>query len=126
MFSILDDDSDSEVAAAIEQNNIDLFLFAAAMGRKTILREEDFTVVIGKPWWPNYLVEPRFRDETLVSRIHRIREEIEQRKLPAAPEVWSESKAEESESASVEQRIRGDGPQSSGDGDAVGCNKNRA
>ncbi len=82
MCSMLDDLSDSRVTAAIEQNNIDLFLFAAAMGRKTILREEDFTGVIGKPWWPNYLVEPRFRDETLESRIHRIREEIEQRKLP--------------------------------------------
>ena len=82
MCSILGDYSDSRVAAAIEQNNIDLFLFAAAMGRKTILREEDFTVVIGKPWWPNYIVEPRFRDETLERRIHRIREEIEQRKLP--------------------------------------------
>ena len=82
MCSMLDDLSDSRVTAAIEQNNIDLFLFAAAGGRKTILREEDFTVVIGKPWWPNYLVDPRFRDETLESRIHRIREEIEQRKLP--------------------------------------------
>ena len=82
MSSILKNYSDSQVTAAIEQNNIDLFLVAAAMGRKTILREEDFTGVIGKPWWPNYLVEPRFRDETLERRIHRIREEIEQRKLP--------------------------------------------
>ena len=82
MSAILDDLSDSRVTAAIEQNNIDLFLFAAAVGRKTILREEDFTGVIGKPWWPNYLVEPRFREETLEGRIHEIREGIEQRKLP--------------------------------------------
>ena len=41
MCSKLDDLSDSRVTAAIEQNNIDLFLFAAAVGRKTILREED-------------------------------------------------------------------------------------
>ena len=82
MSSVLDDYSDPPVSAAIEQNNIDLFLFAADKGRKTILREEDFTGIIGKPWWPNYLLEPRFREETLENRIHRIREEIEQRKLP--------------------------------------------
>ena len=79
---MLDDVSDPAVTAAIEQNNIDLFLFAAERGGKTILREEDFTGVIGKPWWPNYLVEPRFREETLEGRIHEIREGIEQRKLP--------------------------------------------
>lgn len=56
MHSVLEDHSDPAVATAIERNNIDLFLFAAAMGGKTILREEGITGVIGKPWWPNYLV----------------------------------------------------------------------
>ena len=82
MVSVLEDDSDPAIIAAIERNNIDLFLFAATMGQKTILREEDFTGVIGKPWWPNYLVEPCFREENLESRIREIREGIEQRKLP--------------------------------------------
>lgn len=82
MVSVLEDDSEPAIIAAIERNNVDLFLFAAAMGGKTILREEDFTGVIGKPWWPNYLVEPCFREETLESRIRGIREGIEQRKLP--------------------------------------------
>lgn len=82
MTDILNDSSDSAVTAAIEQNNINLFLFAAELGGKTILREEDFTGVIGKPWWPNYVVEPRFREATLGKRIRRIREDIEQRKLP--------------------------------------------
>lgn len=82
MHSVLEDHSDPAVATAIERNNIDLFLFAAAMGGKTILREEGITGVIGKPWWPNYLVEPRFAEETLDSRIQEIREGIEQWKLP--------------------------------------------
>ena len=82
MVSVLEGDSDPAIIAAIERNNVDLFLFAAAMGGKTILREEDFTGVIGKPWWPNYLVEPCFREETLESQIRGIREGIEQRKLP--------------------------------------------
>lgn len=82
MVSVLEDDSDPAVIAAIERNNIDLFLFAAERGGKTILREEGFIGVIGKPWWPNYLVEPRFREETLESGIHEIRAGIEQSKLP--------------------------------------------
>ena len=82
MSAILDDYSDPAVTAAIEQNNIDLFIFAAERGGKKILREGDFTGVIGKPWWPNYLVEPCFSEEILESRIHEIREGIEQRKLP--------------------------------------------
>lgn len=82
MTDILNDFSDSAVTAAIEQNNIDLFLFAAESGGKTILREEDYTGVIGKPWWPNYLVEPRFHEATAEKRIRHIREVIEQRKLP--------------------------------------------
>ena len=82
MTDILNDSSDSAVTVAIEQNNIDLFLFAAESGGKTILREEDYTGVIGKPWWPNYLVEPRFREAMLKKRIQRIREGIEQRELP--------------------------------------------
>lgn len=82
MASVLEDDSDPAVTEAIERNNIDLFLFAAERGGKTILREECFTGVIGKPWWPNYLVEPCFREETMESGIHEIRTGIEQRKLP--------------------------------------------
>lgn len=82
MPDVLNDSSDSAVIAAIEQNNIDLFLFAAELGGKTILREEDYTGVIGKPWWPNYLVEPRFHEAMLKKRIQRIREGIEQRELP--------------------------------------------
>ena len=82
MSAILKDASDSAVAAAIERNNIDLFLFAAERGGKKILREEGFTGVIGKPWWPNYLVEPCFSEEILESRIEEIRKGIEQRKLP--------------------------------------------
>ena len=49
MFSPLKDHSDPAVTTAIERNNIDLFLFAAARGGKTIVREEGFTGVIGKP-----------------------------------------------------------------------------
>ena len=82
MAFVLEDDSDPAVTEAIERNNIDLFLFAAERGGKTILQEECFTGVIGKPWWPNYLVEPRFREETMESGIHEIRTGIEQRKLP--------------------------------------------
>ena len=58
MSSVLDDYSDPAVTTTIERNNIDrLFIFAAESGGKTILREEGFTGVIGKPVrWPNYLV----------------------------------------------------------------------
>ncbi len=82
MVSVLEDDSEPAIIAAIERNNVDLFVFSAERGGRTILREEDVTAVIGKPWWPNYLVEPCFSEETLENRIHEIREGIEQRKLP--------------------------------------------
>ena len=79
---VLNDHSPAVVAAAIEQNNLDLFLFAADKGQKTIRLEEDFTGVIGKPWWPNYLVDPCFREETVVDRIRHIRGEIGEKRLP--------------------------------------------
>lgn len=82
MTDVLNGLSNSAVTAAIEQNNIDLFIFATELGGKTILREEDYTGVIGKPWWPNYLFQPRFSETTIEDRIQRIREGIEQRKLP--------------------------------------------
>ena len=120
MCSMLDDLSDPRVTAAIEQNNIDLFFFAAAVGRKTILREGRLhrghrqavvaelsgrTALQGRdPGRPNPRDPRGYRAE----------------ETAAPPEVWSELSAAESEDASREQRVRGDGSQSFGNGDAIG------
>ena len=91
---VLNDYTHTVVCAAIEQNNVDLFLLAADRGEKTILREEDFTGIIGKPWWPNYLVDPCFREDTLESRIRHIRSQIEEKKLPPVMKFGPKGKPE--------------------------------
>ena len=54
---ILAEYSPEAVIPTIEQNNLDLFIFAAKGGDKTLVIEEDISWVIAKPFWPSYLFD---------------------------------------------------------------------
>jgi len=78
----LTDFSPSSVIPAIEQNNIDLFISASVIGNKTRVKEEDISWVIGKPFWPNYLIEPNFDIESINLRLQYLGKQMEERILP--------------------------------------------
>ena len=72
---------ESELCAAIERNENDFYLFGGRHGEKEIGSDGSIDWVIARPYWPNYLIFPRYSGD-IAQKLAKLGQRIEHKQLP--------------------------------------------
>jgi predicted GNAT family acetyltransferase len=73
----------SETAIPAIENNIhDLFKFVGQKVPSSLAIEEDISWIMSKPFWPNFLFEPNFKEGTISQRLENIVGMIKAYRIP--------------------------------------------
>lgn len=92
MDNILSKADPERISHATENNLYDLYTEIGKLDKGKLFVQEDFSWVIARPYWPNFIFRPQFKPQSISLRLSQIVRKIRNLDAPPVMQVGNQAK----------------------------------